>query len=145
MKKEKVLIGVVVALIALAIIYAALYFTVIAPSQSAISPSDSSIQLSPQSYSGISFLIIFGMCALIIGGIGFITGEKERMQKNLESDKKLKKLDDLSLVRLQHHSQREIYEGKDYNEVLNKLETEGWHKHTVKKVKNDLHIPKHKK
>ena len=141
MKKEKVLIGIVAALIAVAIIYAAVYF-IFLKGQQAISPSDSSLQLSPQTHSAVSFLILFGACTLIIGGIGFITGERESMHKNLTSEKKLKKLDDLSLVRLTHHAQREVYKGRHHEEILAKFKAEGWHSHTIKKVKKKLHIPK---
>ena len=141
MKKEKVLVGVVVALIAIAIIYATVYFTVLAKPENIQSPSDSPIQLSPRSHSVVSFLVLFGAATLIMGGVGFIFGEKEKMQKSLESEKKLKKLDDLSLVRLTHHAQKEIYQGKHHSEILAKLKTEGWHDNTIKNVKSNLHIP----
>jgi len=80
------------------------------------------------------FFLSLVLSLVVIGGLSFVIGEREIRHEMLAAEKKMKDLDELSVLRLAHYAQKEIHRGLHHELVHFKLRKEGWHPNTIHRV-----------
>ena len=143
-------IGLIVILLFTALVHAAAYYGIKyiknGIDKETYSVSDKEL-LSPKQaiFNELDFFLSLLLSMFVVGGMGYVMGERELTHHKLTKEKKIDNLNETSVLELAQYAQREIHQGLHHEFVKLRLHTEGWHPNTVKRVFKHVHIPKEKR